>query len=104
MINSKNDTDYIFEEYKGYTIVSHKKNVVEKDINNLIIVFRSDEFPNYGYIVGLDDSKLSGNRKSLPHNMDDAKAYIDWAVKIRQEQSKNKVEIPKPRKSKGRRM
>lgn len=104
MINSKNDTDYIFEEYKGYTIVSHKKNVAEKDINNLIIVFRSDEFPNYGYIIGIDDSKVSGNRKSFPHNIEDAKAHIDWVLKTRHEQSKNKVELPKPRKSRVRRM
>ena len=85
MIKSKNDPDYIFEEYKGYTIASHKNNVVGKDIDNLIIVYKSDEFPNHGYIVGLDDSKISGYRKSVPNNIDDAKAYVDWAVKIREE-------------------
>ncbi|MDN3706686.1 hypothetical protein QW060_22245 [Myroides ceti] len=85
MIKSKNDPDYIFEEYKGYTIASHKNNVVGKDIDNLIIVYKSEEFPNHGYIVGLDDSKMSGYRKSLPNNIEDAKAYIDWAVKIREE-------------------
>ena len=85
MIKSKDDPDYIFEEYKDYTIASHKNNVVGKDIDNLIIVYKSDEFPNHGYIVGLDDSKISGYRKSVPNNIDDAKAYVDWAVKIREE-------------------
>lgn len=84
MIKSKNDPDYIFEEYNGYTIASHKNNVPERDINNLIIVYRTDEFPNYGFIIGLDDSKLSGRRKSVPNNMDDAKNYIDWVVEARQ--------------------
>ena len=80
----KDDPDYIFEEYKGHTIASHKNNVVGKDINNLIIVYRSDEFPSHGFIIGLDDSKLSGGRKSVPHNIDDAKGYIDWVVGIPQ--------------------
>lgn len=102
---SKNDPDYIFEEYKGYTIASHKNNVVGKDIDNLTIVYRSDEFPNHGFIIGLDDSKLSGRRKSVPHNMEDAKAYIDWVVKVREEKTeKVKPEIPKPPQRKGRKM
>ncbi|MBZ4190794.1 MULTISPECIES: hypothetical protein [Bacteroidota] len=102
---SKNDPNYIFEEYKGYTIASHKNNVVGKDIDNLTIVYRSDEFPNHGFIIGLDDSKLSGRRKSVPHNMEDAKAYIDWAVKVREEKTvKAKTEIPKPPQRKGRKM
>lgn len=105
MISSKNDPDYIFEEYKGYTIASHKENVVGKDIDNVIIVYKSDEFPNHGFIIGLDDSKLSGRRKSVPNNIDDAKAYIDWSIKIREEKTKNvKPEIPKPQRSKGRKM
>ena len=105
MIKSKNDLDYTFEEYRGYTIASHKNNVAEKDIYNLIIVYRSNEFPNYGYIVGLDDSKLSGGRKSFPHNMEDAKSYIDWVVKVRAEKAANvKPEIPKPQQRKGRKM
>lgn len=103
MIKSKNDPDYVFEEYRGYTIASHKNNVAEKNINNLIIVYRSDEFPNDGFIVGLDDSKLSGNRKTLPNNIEDAKSYIDWVVKSRQEKSaKLKMTMPKPQKGKGR--
>ncbi len=105
MIKSKNDPDYTFEEYNGYTIASHINNVAEKDINNLIIVYRSNEFPNYGYIIGFDDSKLSGGRKSFPNNMEDAKSYIDWVVKCRQEKAaKAKPEMPKPKKSKGRKM
>lgn len=91
MIN-KNDPDYIFEKYKGYTIASHKNNVGGKDIDNLIIVYRSDEFPNHGFIIGLDDSKLSGQRKSVPHNMDDAKSYIDWAVGVQQKKAETKTE------------
>ncbi|MCT3639655.1 hypothetical protein HZR07_03425 [Elizabethkingia anophelis] len=86
----KDDPDYIFEEYKGHTIASHKNNVVGKDINNLIIVYRSDEFPNHGFIIGLDDSKLSGGRKSVPHNIDDAKGYIDWVVGIQQKKEEIK--------------
>ncbi|MCT3744692.1 hypothetical protein HZQ79_08035 [Elizabethkingia anophelis] len=105
MIKSQNDPDYVFEEYKGYIIASHKNNVVGKDIDNVIIVYKSDEFPGHGFIIGLDDSKLSGRRKSEPNNIDDAKAYIDLAVKIREEKAKNiKPENPKPQKSKGRRM
>ncbi|SDG17319.1 hypothetical protein [Epilithonimonas hungarica] len=91
MIN-KDDPDYIFEEYKGHTIASHKNNVVGKDINNLIIVYRSDEFPNHGFTIGLDDSKLSGQRKSVPHNMDDAKGYIDWVVGVQQKKAEAKPE------------
>lgn len=99
MVSSKNDPDYIFEDYNGYTIASHKNNVPEKDINNLIIVYRTDEFPNYGLIIGLDDSKLSGRRKSVPNNMDDAKSYIDWVVKARQEKTtiKSKGNIVDPK-------
>lgn len=102
MIISRNDPDYIFEEYKGYMIASHKNNVVGKDINNIIMVYRSDKGPDYGFFIGLDDSKLSGRRKSVPHNMDDAKAYIDWMVNIRQEQNENNPEQPNPKIGRGR--
>lgn len=102
MISSNNDPDYVFEEYKGYTIASHKNNVSGKDIDNLIMVYRPNEFPNYGFFIGLDDSKLSGRRKFVPHNMDDAKAYIDWVVDIRQEQHENIPEQPEPKIGKGR--
>lgn len=105
MINSKNDPNYIFEEYMGYTIASHKDNVAGKNMDNIIIVYKSDEFPNHGYIIGLDDSKLSGHRKSIPNNIDDAKAYIDWAVKLREGKAMQaKPEIPQLKKNKGRKM
>ncbi|PWN64165.1 hypothetical protein [Chryseobacterium viscerum] len=104
MINSNDHPDYIFEEYNGYTIASHKDNVVGKDADNLIIVYRTDQFPNYGFIIGLDDSKLSGRRKSFPHNTEDAKTYIDWVVKARQEKPAIKPESIKPQKSRRRKM
>lgn len=93
---SKNDPDYLFEEYKGHTIASHKNNVTEKHIGNLIIVYRTEEFPDYGFIIGLDDSKMSGNRQTFPHNMEDAKNYIDKAVKVRQKEEavNTKNELP----------
>lgn len=74
----KDDPDYILEEYRGHIIASHKNNVPEKSTDNLIITYRKEDFPEYGYIVGLDDSKMSGSRKTFPHNIDDAKGYIDW--------------------------
>ena len=92
MIN-KDDPDYIFEEYKGHTIASHKNNIVGKDINNLIIVYRST-FPNHGFIIGLDDSNCPGKENHVPHNVDDAKGYIDWVVSVQQkkaEQSRKKL-------------
>jgi len=92
----KDDPDYVFEEYKGHTIASHKNNVAEKDINNLIIVYRKEEFPEYGFIVGLDDSKMSGRRKSFPHNMEDAKSYIDWVVEVRQKKEAANLDKEKP--------
>ncbi|RKE52432.1 hypothetical protein [Sphingobacterium detergens] len=105
MIKSKDDPNYVFDEYKGYTIASHKNNVVEESIDNLIIVYPPKEFPNHGFIVGLDDSKLSGPKKAIPHNMEDAKAYIDWVVKLGEERAgKVKSEIPKPQPRRGRKM
>lgn len=92
----KDDPDYVLEEYKGHTIASHKNNVTEKDINNLIIVYRTEDFPEYGFIVGLDDSKSSGRRKSFPHNMDDAKGYIDWVVEVSQKKEAANLEKEKP--------
>ena len=105
MISSKNYPNYIFEEYKGYTIASHKNNVVGKDMGNLIIVYRTNGFPNQGFIIGRDDSKLSAQRKSVAHNLDDARVYIDWTVKVREEKTvKVKSEIPKAPPRKGRKM
>lgn len=80
----KDDPDYLFEEYNGYIIASHKNNIAERSTDNLIIVYRKEDFPEYGYIVGLDDTKLSGHRETWPHNMEDAKSYIDWVVEVRQ--------------------
>jgi|GEM_PF-627065 len=104
MISSNSDPDYIFEQYKGYIIASHKENVIGKDIDNLFIVYRSEDFPDNGFIIGLDDSKLSGRRKSIPHNIDDAKGYIDWATNCRKEKAEIKPDNPTPQKSKGRKM
>lgn len=94
---SKNDPDYLFEEYKEYTIASHKDNVAEKSRNNLIIVYQTKQFPEYGFIVGLDDSKLSGRRQSFAHNMDDAKNYIDWVTEVRQGKKGNRQSEENPK-------
>lgn len=56
MIKSKDDPNYIFEEYKGYIIASHKNNVRQPHVDNLILVYKKEDFPDYGYIIGLDDS------------------------------------------------
>lgn len=84
---SKEDPDYVFHGYKGHIIASHINNVSEKSINNLLLVYSSEDFPNHGFIVGLDDSKSSGNRKSLPNNLEDAKDYIDWKVELTKKQN-----------------
>lgn len=86
MILSKEDPDYVFQEYKGHIIASHINNVSGKSINNLILVYSSEDFPNFGFIVGLDDSKSSGNRKSLPNSLEDAKDYIDWKIELTEKQ------------------
>ena len=87
MVKSLNNPHYLFEEYKGYVIASHKNNIQERHIDNLIIVYKKEDFPEYGFIIGLDDSKLSGQRKMEPNNLEDAKTYIDWLVK---QENKNK--------------
>lgn len=51
--HTNDDPDYIFEEYKGHTIASHKNNVVGKDINNLIIVYVQMSSPITGLLLGL---------------------------------------------------
>ncbi|ASE62052.1 hypothetical protein CEQ15_11390 [Chryseobacterium indologenes] len=81
MVKSLNNPDYIFEEYNGYVIASHKNNIEERHIENLIIVYKKEDFPDYGFIIGLDDSKSNGQRKMEPNNLEDAKIYIDWLVK-----------------------
>ncbi|MBT2621884.1 hypothetical protein [Chryseobacterium sp. ISL-6] len=96
---SKNDPDYLFEEYKEYTIASHKDNVAEKSINNLIIVYQTKHFPERRFIVGFDDSKMSGRRQSFAHNIEDAKNYIDWVTEVRQEKKSNRQSEENPKKA-----
>ncbi|RYE51683.1 MAG: hypothetical protein EOP48_17880 [Sphingobacteriales bacterium] len=81
---SRNDPDYIFQEYKGFLIACHKDNVAEESNNNRIIVFLPDDFPNQGYIVGLDDSKTFGQRVMTPVNIKIAEDYVDWLVQCKQ--------------------
>lgn len=78
----KNDPDYIFDEYKNYLIASHKNNVPQKSIDNVIIVYDKLDFPDYGFYIGLDDSKCSGHREMDPVNIDDARDYIDWLSEV----------------------
>ncbi|HCD9234113.1 TPA: hypothetical protein NEG48_001086 [Elizabethkingia anophelis] len=82
---SKDHPDYTFEKYEGYIIASHKNNSVERHVNNLNIVYRAKDFPEYGYLVGLDDTKLSGPKKMEPNNLEDAKDYIDSLIASQQE-------------------
>ncbi len=79
---SKNDPDYIIEEYRGRTIASHKNNVPQKSIDNIIIVYDKLDFPDYGFYIGLDDSKSIGYRMMEPVNMEDARSYIDWLLEV----------------------
>lgn len=99
---TKNDPDFVFEEYKGYTIASHKNNVDERSIDNLIIVYPPGDFPEYGFIIGLDDSKMHGGRKSVPNNMEDARNYIEWNIKVRQE-NKNRQQLQKQKSNRPKR-
>lgn len=79
---SKNDPDYIIEEYKGRIIASHKNNVPLKSIDNIIIVYDKLDFPDFGFYIGLDDSKSMGYRKMEAVNMEDARSYIDWLSEV----------------------
>lgn len=79
---SKNDPDYIIDEYKGRIIASHKNNVPHKSVDNIIIVYDKLDFPDYGFYIGLDDSKNIGYRKMEPVNMEDARSYIDWLSEV----------------------
>lgn len=98
MIKSNNDPNYIFEEYKGYIIASHKNNVAERHVDNFILVYKKEEFPDYGFCIGLDDSKSSGGRIMVPNNLEDAKAYIDWLAEQRLKSDVKKTKITKQRK------
>jgi len=64
--------DNVIETYKGYSIV---------DTNGVIEVVKGDS----RFIIGLDDSKMSGSRKSVEMNRDEelksAHDYIDWVTK-----------------------
>lgn len=79
---AKDDPDYIIEEYKGQIIASHKNNVSQKSIDNIIIVYDNLDFPDYGFYIGLDDSKSIGYRKMEPVNIEDARNYIDWLSEV----------------------
>ncbi|WP_312715416.1 hypothetical protein [Sphingobacterium multivorum] len=79
---AKGDPDFIIEEYKDRIIASHKNNVSQKSMDNIIIVYDKLDFPDYGFYIGLDDSKSAGNRKMEPVNMDDARSYIDWLSEV----------------------
>ncbi|RQO37685.1 hypothetical protein DBR39_12400 [Chryseobacterium sp. KBW03] len=81
MVGSKDNPDYIFEEYKGYIIASHKRNVAERHVDNFILIYKEFDFPHYGYVLGLDDSKSSGGRVMYPSNLEDAKFHIDRELK-----------------------
>lgn len=88
---TRDKPEFEFEEYRGHIIASSKKNIAEESIDNLIIVYEKADFPEYGYIVGLDESKNSGKKEPFPHNMDDARSYIDWRCCINLNRGK---EIP----------
>ncbi|KUY29905.1 hypothetical protein [Elizabethkingia ursingii] len=74
---------YTLEEYRGYIIASKKSNTLERNPNNLNIVFKIDDFPLHGYFVGYDDSKLHGPRKMHPNNLEDARCFVDWIIEVR---------------------
>lgn len=68
-------------EYKGYLLLAYVRNVPERSKDNLFIAInRVDETE---FIIGLDDSKMCGRRRSLPTNLEDAISYIDWITGIR---------------------
>ena len=96
---SREDPNYTFEEYNGHLIASHINNIQTKSLDNLIIIFELNDFPNHGYIVGLDDCKTSGRRMSYPHNLQDAKDYIDWKVEVSQNQNNNQPSNQKKTKN-----
>lgn len=73
------NNNYTSEEYRGYLIFSHKNNVLNKSIDNTIMVSPVDDIDSV-FIIGLDDSKSTGQREFIPINRDDAIAYIDWLM------------------------
>lgn len=96
---AKDDPDYIIEEYKGWVIASHKNNVSQKSMDNIIIVYDKLDFPDYGFYIGLDDSKNIGYRKMELVNMEDARNYIDWLSEVTNKkdiQQDRSVSVPLP--------
>lgn len=96
---AKDDPDYMIEEYKGWIIASHKNNVSQKSMDNIIIVYDKLDFPDYGFYIGLDDSKSTGYKKMEPVNMEDARSYIDWLVEVTNKkgiQVDKSVSVPVP--------
>lgn len=96
---AENDPDFIIEEYKGRIIASHKNNVAQKSIDNIIIVYDKLDYPDYGFYIGLDDSKSAGYRKMESVNMEDARKYIDWLSEVTNKkdiQKDKSVSVPKP--------
>ncbi|MYY43935.1 hypothetical protein [Elizabethkingia anophelis] len=94
MISPNDHLKYNFEEYRGYIIASHKGNKPERHTYNINIVFKMDDFPQNGYVVGYDNSQLHGPSKTHANNLEDAKRYVDWIIEIREKLS-NKSEILK---------
>lgn len=88
----KNDPDYVIEEYKGSIIASHKNNKMEKDVTNIIIVYDKEDFPEHGFLIGLDDTKMSGPRKMYPVNREDAISYIDWYATLKETKGQKNIE------------
>jgi len=93
MLVSKDDPNYNFEEYRGFIIASHKDNVPYKSLHNDIVVYDKKDFPQHAFIIGLDDSKASGSRKSFPANISDAKFYIDWITKVREQRELEHISL-----------
>jgi len=62
----------LLKKYKGYDIVQNPNGVIETVSPD-----------GTRFIVGLDDSKRSGSRKSVPgaNNVKTAEKYIDYAIK-----------------------
>ncbi|WP_367331106.1 hypothetical protein [Sphingobacterium multivorum] len=96
---AKDYPDYIIEEYKGQIIASHKNNVSQKSIDNIIIVYDKLDFPDYGFYIGFDDSKSIGYRKMEPVNIEDARNYIDWLSEVTNKkdfEQDRSVSVPMP--------
>lgn len=66
---ANDDPHYIIEEYKGQIIASHKYNVSQKSIDNIIIVYDKLDFPDYGFYIGLDDSASSNESRHLDKDL-----------------------------------